>query len=119
VLGRWFAQTDDLLESERVVILAHGTWVRTFGAEPEVVGRTISLNDSPYRVVGVMGPDFSMPNKEADFIAPPPTWSISASHEERPGLALRDRGSTVGVLACPGPALRASRVDPQVALRDG
>ena len=72
VLGRWFAQTDNLLESERVVILAHGTWVRTFGADVEVVGRTISLNDSPYQVVGVMGPDFSMPNKEADFIAPLP-----------------------------------------------
>ncbi len=44
------------------VVLAHGFWVRRFGADPNVVGRTLTLDDRSYQVVGVMPRSFSFPD---------------------------------------------------------
>ena len=61
LLGRDFRPEDGVPGSDAVVVLSHAFWVRVFGADPGVVGRTIALgtNDHPTRtVVGVMPPDF-------------------------------------------------------------
>ena len=52
-LGRPFGPEDD--RPSRAVILTDGCWHRLFGADPQVVGRAITLDDEPYTVVGVMG----------------------------------------------------------------
>ena len=60
-LGRDFTDEDGVPGNEAVAILSHGLWVRAFGADPDVVGRTVDLatNDHPRRtIVGVMPPDF-------------------------------------------------------------
>src|SRR5262249_12946584 len=44
------------------VVLSHGLWVRRFGADPSIVGRTITLNGRPRQVVAVMRPDFFWPS---------------------------------------------------------
>src|SRR3990172_8778243 len=44
-----------------VVVLGHGLWMRRFGADPAVVGRTILVERRPMRVVGVMPKGFAMP----------------------------------------------------------
>jgi putative ABC transport system permease protein len=58
-LGRTFAASDEQWGSHRVVMLSDGVWRRRFAADPNVVGRAITVNGEPHVVVGVMRPDFS------------------------------------------------------------
>jgi putative ABC transport system permease protein len=67
-LGRGFRPEDDAPKAPRVVILSHGTWVRRFGADAQVVGTTIQL-DEPYTIVGVMPEGFDFP-RGTDFWTP-------------------------------------------------
>jgi putative ABC transport system permease protein len=54
-LGRTFVR-DDAVDS-RAIILSHGLWQRRFGADPAVVGSTITMYQQSMVVIGVMGPD--------------------------------------------------------------
>ena len=56
-LGRAFA----LGEENGVVVLSDGYWRRRFGADPAIVGKTLTLNNVPFQVIGVMPPDFVFP----------------------------------------------------------
>ncbi|MCI0573287.1 MAG: ABC transporter permease, partial [Myxococcaceae bacterium] len=57
-LGRAFTAEEDTLGGPRVVMLSHGLWLRRFGADPRVLGRTLTLSGEPYTVVGVLPEDF-------------------------------------------------------------
>jgi putative ABC transport system permease protein len=61
--GRVFLPEEDQAGANRVVILSDGLWQRRFGSDPKVIGQTISFNNEPYTVVGVMPPDFQFPRK--------------------------------------------------------
>jgi putative ABC transport system permease protein len=54
--GRAFRQGEDRAGSNRVVILGSRLWQRRFNSDPAVVGTTISLDNQPHEVVGVMAP---------------------------------------------------------------
>ena len=70
LLGRVFTEEEDA-RGERVVVISHGLWQRRFGGSPDVVGRTITLNDSPYEVIGVMPREFYfMPARDIDIWMP-------------------------------------------------
>ena len=56
-LGRTFA----LGEENGAIVLSDGYWRRRFGADPAIVGKTITLNNLPFQVIGVMPPDFVFP----------------------------------------------------------
>ncbi|HEV7797722.1 MAG TPA: ABC transporter permease, partial [Pyrinomonadaceae bacterium] len=58
ILGRVFTPEEQEDGKDQVIVLGHGLWQRRFGGDPNVVGRSISLNSRPYTIVGVMGPDF-------------------------------------------------------------
>ena len=62
VLGRVFTAAEDVPGGEHEVLLTNQLWRQQFGADPGVVGRSITLNQQPYRVIGVMGPEFRWPN---------------------------------------------------------
>jgi putative ABC transport system permease protein len=61
ILGRQFREEEDRPGGPRVVLLGHGVWQRRYGADPAVIGRTITVNGNPYTVVGVMPPKFQFP----------------------------------------------------------
>ncbi|HKQ73275.1 MAG TPA: ABC transporter permease [Blastocatellia bacterium] len=63
-LGRGFLAEDEQPGRNRVVIMNHELWLRRFGADRSVIGRTISLSGSPFEVVGVLPPSFRFPNEE-------------------------------------------------------
>jgi hypothetical protein len=63
LLGRVFSAEEDEPGKPQTVILSNGFWQRHFGADLEVIGRTLTLNGSDFTVVGVMPGDFSL-NKE-------------------------------------------------------
>lgn len=52
-VGRLLDDADQSPEAERTVVLSHGLWVREFGADAGVVGRTVRLDGSPHTVIGV------------------------------------------------------------------
>lgn len=56
--GRAFTQEEDKPGGERVIILTHGLWQRRFGGDESLIGKTITFNENPYTVVGVMPPGF-------------------------------------------------------------
>ena len=51
--GRLLLPADDRAGAPAVLVLSHAFWTRRFGASPDVVGRTIRINDRPFQVVGV------------------------------------------------------------------
>lgn len=57
-LGREFRDEDDRAASADVVIISARSWKERFAADPAIVGRTVTLNDAPVTVIGVMPPDF-------------------------------------------------------------
>jgi len=57
LLGRTFAPGEDAAGKDDVVILSYGVWQASFGGEPSVVGRKVTLDERPYTVIGVMRPD--------------------------------------------------------------
>lgn len=52
VLGRGFSP-DDVINREAVALISQGVWQTRFGADPELVGKTIAIDDEPYVVIGV------------------------------------------------------------------
>lgn len=77
--GRAFTVEEGRPGGSPVAILSHGLWVRQFGADPGVVGRTLSMNETLYAIVGVMPPDFDFPNPNVDLWMP-----LTFGEEDRP-----------------------------------
>lgn len=61
ILGRTFVEEEDHLGANQSAVLSYGVWQSAFGGDRNVIGRTITLNQKNYRVVGVMRSDFSWP----------------------------------------------------------
>ena len=70
VKGRVFLPQEDVPKGPNVVMLGFGLWVRRYAADPNVVGRTIQINGSPYQIVGIMPSEFALPT---DFQDPAPS----------------------------------------------
>jgi predicted permease len=62
-IGRTFSADEDQLDAAPAVVLGHGAWVRLFGADRGIVGRTILLDQKPHLVVGVMPAGFRWPRE--------------------------------------------------------
>jgi predicted permease len=60
-LGRTFDEKEDDPGAPQVAILTHAFWQSRFGGDPEVLGRTIQLNATPWEIVGVMPEGFDYP----------------------------------------------------------
>lgn len=58
--GRYFLPEEDRAGGAPVVMLSHRLWQSRFGADPAVVGRTITLDNQGYRVAGVLPADFRL-----------------------------------------------------------
>lgn len=66
-LGRDFQAADDQAGGPGVVIISDALWRRRFGGDPGIVGRSVTLDDSPWTIVGVMPGGFEnvlAPNAE-------------------------------------------------------
>ncbi|HKP13125.1 MAG TPA: ABC transporter permease, partial [Blastocatellia bacterium] len=61
VQGRTFTAEEDRPDHDTVVILSHGLWQRRFGSDPAIIGQTITLNNRPRTVIGIMPPGFKFP----------------------------------------------------------
>ena len=58
-LGRLLQREDDGVPGSRAVaVLSHDLWERRFGADPQIVGRQVTINGFPFGIVGVAAPGF-------------------------------------------------------------
>jgi putative ABC transport system permease protein len=69
VLGRTFTEDEDS-RGARVAVISHTIWRAQFAADPQVLGRTIRLNDTPYDVIGVMPAAFTFPGAATGIYVP-------------------------------------------------
>lgn len=61
LLGRGFLPEEDVPGAGEIVVVSHGFWTSRLGADPDVLGRTLTLGGRPYEVVGVMPRGFRFP----------------------------------------------------------
>lgn len=73
-LGRTFDGHDDREGAEPVLLLGDAFWRRRFGADPNVVGRSIALDGRSYRVAGVLPTDFTVLPPSSVFPASVDAW---------------------------------------------
>jgi len=59
--GRLFSTAEEQPGADQVAIVSYGSWQRRFGGDPQLLGKTISLNGRTYTVVGIMPKDFDYP----------------------------------------------------------
>ncbi|HSE19713.1 MAG TPA: ABC transporter permease [Pyrinomonadaceae bacterium] len=69
-LGRTFAEGEDAQGKNQVCVISHAFWQRRFGGDPNVVGKTLSLNNTPTQIIGVMPAEFKFPRYETDLWTP-------------------------------------------------
>ncbi|HKW90076.1 MAG TPA: ABC transporter permease [Candidatus Acidoferrales bacterium] len=61
LMGRTFAPSDDVAGAPHVAILSEGLWRSRYAQDPKIIGRTITIADEAYTVVGVMPGKFLFP----------------------------------------------------------
>jgi predicted permease len=62
LLGRTFRVDEDQVGYEREIILSYPYWKSRFGGDTTIVGRTVTFNDQPYTIIGVMPKSFALPS---------------------------------------------------------
>jgi putative ABC transport system permease protein len=65
--GRLMTVEHNLPGAPNVVLLSHGYWTRALGADPAIVGRTLSLDDVTREVIGVLAPGVELPDAPPGF----------------------------------------------------
>jgi len=60
VQGRSFLREEDVVNGPRVVIISHALWQRRYGAQPELIGKTIQISGEAWTVVGVLPAGFKL-----------------------------------------------------------
>jgi predicted permease len=85
MMGRTFLPGDSQSGRTNVVILGAAVWKEMYHADPQIVGRSLPVNGSPYTVIGVMPNGFSFPANTGDDAI----WTPIPVDER----ALQDRGS--------------------------
>src|SRR5688572_7378807 len=81
--GQLFTEEQGELGQERVVILTHGFWQRTFGGRDDAVGQDLRLSGEPYKIVGVLPADFVFLNPEIQLFRPAAFTAREKSDDSR------------------------------------
>jgi putative ABC transport system permease protein len=102
-LGRTFTAQEDRTGA-KLVVISYGLWQRRFGGARNAIGRTLSMNNEPYTVIGVMPAGFAFPDRRFEFWDP--------AHFTPEQLARRDNHflEVVGRLR-PGVSIQTAQAD--------
>ncbi|MCM3901008.1 MAG: ABC transporter permease [Pyrinomonadaceae bacterium] len=103
--GRMFIPADEQAGHAPVVVVSHALWQRRFGSDPELVGKSITLDGQGYTVVGIAPSGFQYPDKTEAWL--PPFRLAPALNERMDVTQVRGFGflSAVGLLK-PGVSLQ-------------
>ena len=111
-IGRLFNAEECKWHGPKAVMLGNGLWTRRFGADPGIAGRTLTLNNEPYTVVGVLPASFDFatvfsPGSHFDLYFPFPLspetnrWgnTMAIIGRLKPGVSVAKAGAEVRILA--------------------
>src|SRR5271169_3225668 len=111
-LGRSFTEEEGRPEGKPVVILSDSMWHTRFNADPNIIGQAITLDETPYIVVGVLPAKTQFP-----FVGPAEIWtpryfeySLMTPQRLRMGVGY------LQMLARLRPEITAARADAELAL---
>jgi predicted permease len=91
-IGRLLSEREDRPGVPDVALLGHGTWLRRYGGDPSVLGRTLLLNGRPFQIVGVLDASFSLPREvvptlggaeDAEVVIPLPLGPAEVTFRDR------------------------------------
>jgi predicted permease len=90
---------DDGRQGSAGVVLSYGFWKRRFGADPGLVGKSITLNGEPYNVVGVMPPSFYWHIKQRSATGKPAEmWGVLSIPPPGDPASSSERGRFLSVV---------------------
>jgi putative ABC transport system permease protein len=105
-LGRAFTAEEDRPRGPSLVVISDGLWHRRFGADPNIVGRSILLGREPYTIIGVTGAGFSFessPDLLLPFQADPDSTQqahyFSAAARLKPGVGVAAANAALDLAA--------------------
>jgi predicted permease len=101
--GRTLLPADERAGAPEAIVIGHDEWVRRFGADPDIVGRSVGLGPTTYTIVGVMPEGFGFPTYHSFWI---PWRPGAAAHAPRSGPSL----DVFGRLA-PGATLESAQAE--------
>jgi putative ABC transport system permease protein len=110
-LGRLFDDVDSRSGNAAIVVLGSGLWRRNFGADPAVVGRTLTINGEPCQIIGVLPDSFSfafLSSASIDLFLPYPT---SPDYMSRSGQFANVRRVSAIARLAPGVALEGAAAE--------
>lgn len=73
MMGRTFSEEEETQGRNHVVLLTHRLWRGRFGANPEILGKTLTLDGEPFTVVGVLPAGFEYPERTDLYVPFAPT----------------------------------------------
>ena len=104
--GRWFVEADHAPGAPNVAVLSESLWRSRFGADRDIVGRSITADGRPATVVGVMPARFDLPAESALWF--PITMDqkmresgrfLGGVARLRPGVSLEDARAEMALMA--------------------
>ena len=107
--GRMFLPEEDRPGGERVLVVSHGMWQQRFGADPQIVGRQLTVDGQTFTVVGVMPRGFTFPQDGTEIWVP---YALDPQQAERAAHFLR-----VIARLKPGVTLERAQMDMDVIAR--
>jgi putative ABC transport system permease protein len=105
IMGRLFTASDEESQTAETVVVTQAFWVKTLSADPEIVGKTITLNGTAYTVIGVLARDPRFFLQPIDYYLPLRPNAVQASKRDAHG------GMHVLGLLKPGFTLAQARSD--------
>src|SRR5213596_946985 len=110
-IGRTFSEDEDKVGAPPVVVISDRLWRRVFNADPSVLGRSITLHDQNFTVIGVMPPQVTSPQDSDVWLSMMrrsnnPVWMQRAIHpmiyvwgKLKPGVTLEQARSEMKTIA--------------------
>ncbi|MGH9888164.1 MAG: ABC transporter permease, partial [bacterium] len=97
-IGTRFTENADGRGAGRVILLSHALWMERYGGDRNIVNRQVTVDGTPYSIIGVMPPRFHFPSVTTRFWIPATidpanitgTWAIGGAQfvaRLKPGIS--------------------------------
>jgi len=110
-LGRLFDATEDKPGAPPVALISHSLWQRRFSSSQSVLGKSVTLDNQSYSIIGVMPLGFEVLQQTADVILPFEPWASTLPDDRswhpgilpiarlKPGVSVEQARSDIAIIA--------------------